>query len=278
MRATKRVALSNLAIRAYSRDMAPYLIVKTGTTLAPLIPSHGDFESWIASFMEVDATAVTTIEVQRHAKLPDPQTLTGRVRGVIVTGSAAMVTERAPWSVATGMWLEQVHARRIPIFGICYGHQLLADHLGGQVARNPSGRQIGTVELSLTQEGQVDPLFAAVQGAAPLLVQATHVEAVTKLPREAVRLATSPLDANHAFRIGDTTWGVQFHPEFSESVSAGYVEGRREAIEDEGLDYAKIRSGVRDTGHGRALLAAFRAFADAHFKAHDPSHGGPSGD
>lgn len=245
--------------------MAPYLIVKTGSTLASILPTHGDFDAWIPALMEVATSEVQTIEVHLGESLPAPETLAEHLRGIIVTGSAAMVTDRAPWSVATGTWLLAAHEQRIPIFGICYGHQLLADHLGGQVTRNPRGRQIGTVALTLTEEGTSDPLFAAARDNASMLVQTTHLEAVTALPPSAIRLAQSPLDDNHAFRIGETTWGVQFHPEFSAAVTAGYVEGRRAEIEAEGLDYGAIRAGVRDTGHGRAMLRAFRALADQHF-------------
>src|SRR3546814_10473402 len=69
--------------------------------------------------------------------------------GVIVTGSGAMVTQRRDWSEATAAWLREAAHAGVPGFGICYGHQLLAHALRGEVGDNPNGRKLGTVAVDL---------------------------------------------------------------------------------------------------------------------------------
>ena len=143
----------------------------------------------------------------------------------------------------------------IPVLGICYGHQLLAHALGGRVARNPRGREIGSVEVEALPAARDDALLGALP--VRLTVQATHVESVLELPPGARLLAVSRGDPHHAFSAGARAWGVQFHPEFDAEVIRGYLEARREILGREGLDAAALLAGVRESEDGRALLRRF---------------------
>ncbi len=69
--------------------------------------------------------------------------------GVVITGSPAMVTEQLPWSEEAAEWLRQAMALKLPLFGVCYGHQLLAYALGGEVGYHPQGMEVGTLEIEL---------------------------------------------------------------------------------------------------------------------------------
>ena len=93
----------------------------------------------------------------RGEALPDPRS----VRAVVVTGSAAMVTSREPWSERTAAWLCETVEVKTPVLGICYGHQLLAHALGGRVEDNPQGRHIGTVDVTLTDAAETTRSSAA---------------------------------------------------------------------------------------------------------------------
>jgi GMP synthase (glutamine-hydrolysing) len=228
----------------------PLLILKTGRTLDPIREVRGDFEDWIADRMRIERSEIVTVEVHDGEALPPPD----EVGAVVVTGSAAMVTDRAPWSVSSGQWLVRAIEHDIPTLGICYGHQLLADALGGTVGVNPRGREIGTIAVELTEEGQRDRLLSSI--AAEPRFQATHLEAVLTLPPGAVRLAQSEQDPNQAYRVG-SAWGVQFHPEFDAAIVRGYVEARREQLAVEGLDPDRINLAAEDTPHGEMLLARF---------------------
>ena len=79
----------------------------------------------------------------------------------------AMVTERPDWSERSAAWLRDAAHAGMPLFGICYGHQLLAHALGGEVGYNPAGREMGTIGLELHPHAGDDPLFAGLPRAVP---------------------------------------------------------------------------------------------------------------
>ena len=136
--------------------MTDLLIVKTGSTVEP--SRRGDFEQWFASGMGFGPDRVKVADVQRGDPLPDP----GDHRGVIITGSPDMVTDRAPWSERTAAWIPSVLQAETPLLSVCYGHQLLALALGGEVGPNPLGLEMGTVQTWLTPEAEQDPLFSGM--------------------------------------------------------------------------------------------------------------------
>ncbi|MCG8556484.1 MAG: glutamine amidotransferase [Proteobacteria bacterium] len=236
--------------------MARLTIIKTGAPPARVRERRGDFHHWFAGAVGIGESDVTVVDVAQGEPLPEPISS----RGVIVTGSPALLTDRKAWSVRTGLWLEEVLAADIALLGVCYGHQLLADVLGGKVRDNPNGRQIGTIDVLLTDHGRRCALLGCLPETAH--VPASHTQAVTELPRDAQRLAVSSLDPNHAFAYGTRAWGVQFHPEFDADIVRGYISAREREIEAEGIDPDALRRDARDTDHGRRLLARFGQLLD----------------
>lgn len=231
--------------------MSRPLIVKTGETLPQVRQSRGDFDDWIAAGMGLERTEVGVVAVYQGEALPD-----ARIPScVVVTGSASMVTDREDWSERTADWLLEVVEAGTPLLGICYGHQLLADALGGVVADNPNGRQIGTVSLALEPEAAGDPLFSCL--AAGEKLHATHVQSVLELPQGARRLASTALDPNHAFAVGEQVYGLQAHPEFDADVMRRYLEGRRDLLAAERLDADALLAEVCDAPGGARLLRRF---------------------
>jgi GMP synthase (glutamine-hydrolysing) len=232
------------------------LIIETGQPVASM-RRHGRFPHWIRVAAGLHRDAATLANVEAGDALPDPDDFAG----VIVTGSAAMVTERRDWSERSAQWLrEAVHADT-PVFGICYGHQLLAHALGGQVGDNPAGREMGTVELQLEAAAAQDPLFGGLPER--FAAQATHLQTVLRAPEGAVTLASSPLDNCHAFRWGRHAWGVQFHPEFSGTHMRGYVHARRDALRAEGHCPDTLSRKIAATPHARRVLRRFVRHAQA---------------
>ena len=231
--------------------MRRVLVVKAGRTLPSLLARRGDYDAWIAAAMGADPASVEVVPVFEGAPLPDP----GTVAGVVITGSPAMVSDRAPWSVRTAAWLERAVADETPVFGICYGHQLLADALGGRAGKNPRGREIGTVEVELLAEAADDPLFAAT----PRRIRAhtTHLETVLELPAGARVLARNDADPHHAVAFAPWAWGVQFHPEFDADVMRTYLAERRELLRSEGRDPEALLEDTRECQESTALLRRF---------------------
>jgi len=240
-----------------SPDPRPFMILKMGSTLPSLRARRGDFEDWVARGAGLAAAEVRVIDVPSADELPQ----VNGTAGVMVTGSHTMVTERQPWSERAAEWLRVAMEHRVPVLGICYGHQLLAHALGGRVGRNPRGREIGTVRLRLAPEARRDALLGDLPEATH--AHTTHVESVLELPPGGTRLAESDADPNQAFAAGPRAWGVQFHPEFDADVMRGYLESRRDLLRDEGLDADRLLALVRETPEAGSLLRRFAALCGA---------------
>lgn len=239
----------NRAAKTRSFDK-PFLIVETGQPVAAM-KRYGGFPHWIrvAAGLEPDEAVVVNVEAG------DPLPRREGFAGVIVTGSAAMVTDRHDWSERSAEWLRDAAHEGMSLLGICYGHQLLAHALGGEVDYNPAGRESGTVHIDLHPQAGEDPLFATLP--TRFLAHATHVQTVAKPPQDATVLAKSEQDACHAFRWRDRAWGVQFHPEFATHHMRGYVHARADHLRSEGRCPRSISREVTAAPQARKLLRRF---------------------
>ena len=181
-------------------------------------------------------------------------------QGIIVTGSPLSVMDEAPWMLQLGADLLQAGSRGTPVLGVCFGHQLLARAASGRVVLNPRGREIGTVEVRLTDAGLRDPLFASWADSAVVEVQATHMDAVDPLPASATLLASNENCAAQAFRLSETVAGVQFHPELWPEALRDLILSRKDKLLAEGRDVAALVAAVHEV-KAAALLHAFAAQA-----------------
>jgi GMP synthase (glutamine-hydrolysing) len=229
------------------------LVLKTGTTLDPLRARRGDYEDWIVAGLGISAQAARVVAVFEGESLPAPDS----PAAVVVTGSSAMVSERAPWSETAAAWLRDAAHAGTPVLGICYGHQLLGLALGGHVGANPRGREMGTVRVGLHAAGCDDALLGSL--GSPLRVQTTHLESLLELPPGETLLAGNGTDPHHALAWGTRAWGVQFHPEFDADVMRAYLEARREILRSEGIDPDALVREVAETPQGPELLRRFAA-------------------
>lgn len=227
--------------------MSGLLIVQPGQKLPTLAQVPGEFADWVAAGMQLAPGAWEVRYPQRGDDLPtDPS-------AVVVTGSGAMVTDASPWVLELADWLRARVDSGIPVLGICFGHQLLAAALGGEVRDNPRGIEVGTVET--VRSGAVDALLDPMPGR--FRVQASHRQSVIDLPPHAVRLAGSALDPHHAFRFGEAAWGVQFHPEFDGRIVRKYIAYYAGDLATRGVDIPRLLAGVRDGPAGASLLQRF---------------------
>ncbi len=245
------------------------LVLKTGEALSPVRRLRGDFEDWIAQGLGLDVGSLEVVAAYRGEALPPASAL----RGVVVTGSPAMVTERAEWSERAARWLAEVVEKDvIPVLGLCYGHQLIAHGLGGEVGTNPRGREMGTVEVRFEEAGRDGAVPCegdrnAIPGPGPRSLfesasfpaHMSHVESVLRPPDGARVLASTALDPHSVLVFGPRQWGVQFHPEFDRGIMQGYIEARREILTTEGLDPDRLIAEARDADTSARVLARFAA-------------------
>lgn len=154
--------------------------------------------------------------------------------GILVLGGRMSAHDQAThrWIDPLSDLLADAHSIDLPILGICLGHQILAQALGGVVeVPAASGSEEGAVSIDWLPAAADDPVLAELAAQGSSLVTMSHHDVVTTLPAGAIELARSATYPNQAFRLG-SAWGVQFHPEMSpgalsriESIPAGRRTG-----------------------------------------------------
>lgn len=233
------------------------LIIKTGSTIDSLLARGEDFEHWFMAGADLPVSNYVVCSLHTGDPLPPLDTLVG----IIITGSAAYVTDEETWNFRGADYLRAAFDVGVPILGVCYGHQMLAWTFGGEVAFNANGREIGTVEIATTTAATGDDLFNELPPT--FTAQVSHLQSVVTLPAGAVQLAHNDFDKNHAFRLGETVWGVQFHPEFNADITRAYIRERAEVIAKEGLDVDALSSAVSETALAGGILRKFVAYCVA---------------
>lgn len=143
----------------------------------------------------------------------------------LITGSRASVYEDLPWVEQLLAWIRQLWQARIPTAGICFGHQAIAQALGGQVEKAETGWGGGVHRLTITQpEAWMEPF----QPSLDLLY--LHQDQVVRLPEGAAPLGRTDHCPQAFYRLGTTMLGIQAHPELSASYLATVLADRRERM------------------------------------------------
>lgn len=148
-----------------------------------------------------------------------PETSAGLSR-LLISGSELSASQGSPWDDATLHLICAFVAAGKPVFGICWGHQMIARALAGDdICRRAAVPEFGWKRLIAVVE---DPLFAGLEDRADIVTMHSHYDEVRDLGGDFTILASTDDCRIQAFRYRDLpVWGVQFHPEL------GFEEGRR---------------------------------------------------
>jgi GMP synthase (glutamine-hydrolysing) len=178
---------------------------------------------------------------------------------VILLGGSGnySVVDGGPWLTRVLETIQEIYQRAIPTFASCWGFQLISKALGGDVITNLDQAELGTTDLTLTSAGESDPVF----GSLPVQFQAQmgHQDIVTRLPSEAVLLASTDRVENEAFCFPDKGWYcTQFHPELRLADLVERLTEYPEYVERiAGIPLAEFLPQCRETPGANALLSRF---------------------
>jgi len=186
---------------------------------------HGNFDVQIGNCLEAYGINVGThvaLDMVRTfdegiEKLPDVDG--SKYVAVILSGSKFDVTQGLPWMHVLTEWL-RVNIGKVPMLGICFGHQIIAHTLGGEVCYNPRGCEVGTYEMSIVDaaaqaEAMADPLVSQLPTSFKGVL--IHRQSVERLPEGAVAFYRTELEKHQLVRFAPHTYGTQFHPEYTDA-------------------------------------------------------------
>jgi GMP synthase (glutamine-hydrolysing) len=189
-------------------------------------------ESYAAVLQEIEPGILCDLAfpADEGANLPDAAGLES-YDGIVLTGSHLSLYDRTPDILRQIDLMRAVYASGTPCFGSCWGLQVAAVAAGGDVQKNPLGREVGIARRIVpTDAGRGHPMLEGRPNAydAP----AIHLDMITAAPSDCTILASNRVSAVQAAEIrlnGGVFWGVQYHPEFSLGELA-VILGRRKAL------------------------------------------------
>lgn len=146
----------------------------------------------------------------------------------IITGSPKSAYDVDPWIRQLKQFILTLHQQKKSLIGICFGHQIIAEALGGKVERSPHGWSVGIKNFEIIQS---KPWMKPSQKKIALLF--SHQDKVTQLPPEAELLAKDELCPYQMFQIGEHILTIQGHPEFNAEFARARLIARKEKIKPE---------------------------------------------
>lgn len=186
--------------------MAHITIIETGLVPPEHRERHGSFPDMFARMIRAaDPTAtVDVVSIPNGDTLPDPR----KVEAILITGAAAGVCDALDWMAPLEDFVRKAYVNQTPMVGVCFGHQLIAQALGGSVRKSEKGWGIGRhVYQVLPENGVIDGETIAIP--------CSHQDQVVEAPSDALTILSSEFTPHAGLLYANgTTLTVQSHPEF----------------------------------------------------------------
>jgi GMP synthase-like glutamine amidotransferase len=193
------------------------------------IPVQGDYPHLYRHLFRHETVEFVDIHVHRGdapASLDDCD-------GWILGGSRYSVYDDLDWIRTAEQIVREASAAERPIVGVCFGHQLIAQALGGRTVKADVGWGVGAQRYESVAPSPWQP------GEAPTALLACHQDQVVELPPDAVVWSTSAYCPVAGMTVGEHVWSMQGHPEFTPPICDVIYESRRGLIGDAEVDAAK---------------------------------------
>ncbi|MBR0775595.1 type 1 glutamine amidotransferase [Bradyrhizobium diazoefficiens] len=192
--------------------MARITVIETGLVPQKYRERHGSFPDMFERMVRAEdpSAEIDIVSIPNGDALPDPHELDA----VLITGAAAGVYDGLDWIAPLEDFVRKAHANKTPMVGVCFGHQLIAQALGGTVRKSEKGWGIGRHVYRVTPDN-------GVVGGEQVAVAASHQDQVIEAPRDAQTILSSDFTPHAGLLYANgTTLTVQPHPEFD----AGFAQ------------------------------------------------------
>lgn len=201
-------------------------VIETGRPPEELAAEHGDYPSMFERLIgAADPSFRFTAFPAVDGVIPDAPDVCD---GWIVTGSRHGVYDDLPWMAPLKDFLRRAVDERVPVVGICFGHQILAEAFGARVVKSDRGWAVGphTYETTDTADtaGWMTPPTAA------FTLNAMHQDQIETLPEGARVIARSDFCPYAGLAYGDRAISIQPHPEFDNAFERTLIELRRGSL------------------------------------------------
>ena len=192
---------------------------------------HGSFPEMFERMIAAEDSSISfdVVRVAGGASLPDP----GGLEAILITGSSAGVYDQLDWIAPLERFVRSAHENRIPMVGVCFGHQLIAQALGGIVRKSERGWGIGRHVYEIAPDNGV------IEGER-IAIACSHQDQVVEPPHEARTILFSDFTPHAGLLYANgTTLSVQPHPEFALGIAHFCCEARQGKAPDEVVASAK---------------------------------------
>ena len=191
-------------------------VLETGAPPAEIRGRYGDYPAMFRRLFGEDAYDYASFDVAAGA-LPDA---VAACDAWLVTGSSAGVYDPLPWIAPLEGFLRAARGK-VPLVGVCFGHQVMAQAFGGRVAKSPKGWGLGL------QRYRIAAVRDWMDGADPIAVPGSHQDQVIEPPAGAEVLAGNDFCPYGMLDYGDRAISIQLHPEFEPDYAKALIETRR---------------------------------------------------
>ncbi len=201
-------------------------ILKTDKVRPEWVPEFGEYpDMFVALLQRADPDLEFAVYDVEEGEYPGD---IDEVDAYLITGSKSSVYDDKPWIAPLMDFIKELNVRRKKLVGICFGHQLVAQALGGSTEKSSKGWGVGLHTHSFNHLPDWHD-----QRQQDLKILVSHQDQVVKTADGSVVLAGSEFCENAVCQIGDHILTFQGHPEFLPEYSREIMEFRRQLIGEE---------------------------------------------